>query len=129
VSFESIPRKKQADYGSIYKVYQYYALAAAYLRKKGSAEHARRSRMHQMFVELAGNYLRAYRYCIYRDECMKHLYRVGQHAYRYLVSQQEALPWLMDHATAAIVFSAKKEAVAEQLRHEGLSTLRYLNQR
>ena len=86
MSFESIPRKKQADYGSIYKMYQFYALAAAYMRKKASAadlhctrqlqvqtylkEHALRSLMHQMFVELAGNYLRAmgeraYRYCIY----------------------------------------------------------------
>jgi len=150
VSFDSMPRKKQADYGSIYKVYQYYALAAAYLRKKASAahlhcarqlqvhaylkEHAQQSLMHQMFVELAGNYLRAigeraYKYCIYRDECMKYLYRIGQHAFNYLVNQQEALPWLINRAKAAIAFTSKKIAVAEQLRSEGLFTLGHLNKR
>jgi len=90
--------------------------------------------MHQMFVELAGNYLkamgeRAYKYCIYRDECMKYLYRVGQHAFNYLVSQQEALPWLINRSQAAVIFTSKKAAVAEQLLNMGHFTLLYLNKR
>lgn len=144
------PKKKQADYATFYKVYQYYALAVSYLKKRGESainhcykqdeiqlclqKYAQKSLMHQMYVEIARNWLvcagdRAYKFCMQRDDVMKYLYRKGQFALSYLVRQDNAVPWLQNRGNAALKFISLKHQAVSFLINKGINTLRYLNNR
>ena len=140
--------KKQADYATFYKRFQYTNMAVVWLKQCAQkaldhcmrqddmqeelAEIAKASLMQMLFVEEARRWLlltgeHAYNYCIMRDEVMKFLFRTGQHALKYLIRQEDALVWLSEKGRKSKKFMGSKMTVRDQLLMLGKKTLAHMN--
>ena len=144
------PKPKQADYATLFKLYNQYKDTAKYLlqlgkraiaitRKKDEAylwlsAGARKVLTQLIILEQTRDWLlkcgvKAWQHCISQDDGITYLIRIGTKAYRYMCRQEDSLEWLLQRKDIALEYCRQQDRILDSLIIHGKKWLTILNRR